>query len=233
MIVFEDESLVVCLKKRNFVSERGKENENSMVTLLEEKFKSEIFPVHRLDKPVGGLIVYAKNAETAASLSSQIQTGDFKKSYFAFVGGRVPEASARLEDLLFKDRKTNKTYVVKRKRAGVKRAELIYETVGMLAFQNTQCDVLKVTLITGRSHQIRVQFASRKLPLVGDRRYGSPFKHEPLELWSGELSFIHPQSGKRLSFFAAPSEEYLMSDCDFFKNIRVSGNSLCYHTKTD
>lgn len=217
MIVFEDESIVVCIKQRGLISEKGTGGNKSILTLLEEKCGGEIFPVHRLDKPVGGLMVFAKTSKAAASLSAQMQNGKFEKSYLALAQGTLAQKSAKLEDLLFRDRKANKTYVVKRKRAGVKEAALIYDTVDSLACDGEKCSVLKVRLLTGRSHQIRVQFASRKHPLVGDRRYGSGFKHEPLELWSFELKFEHPETKKQMTFSALPSDEYLLSSCDLSK----------------
>ena len=194
-ILFTDEALVVCVKPRGLSSETG----------LPEALRAQlgadaILCVHRLDTAVGGVMVYARSERGAAGLSRRIAEKTMRKEYLAVVPGRPAEDEAVLRDLLFHDRAKNKSYVVRRKRAGVREAELAYrvlETAGGFS-------LLSVTLHTGRTHQIRVQFASRGLPLAGDVKYGSSVRDCPLALWSHSLAFRHPDNGRALRFEAPP-----------------------------
>lgn len=192
-ILYQDGQIVLCVKPTGVLSEEG-----GMPELLREQTGSpRIFCVHRLDRAVGGLMVYAKTKEAAASLSQQIAGGRFEKRYLAVCRGDAPERG-EMRDRLYHDAKTNKSYVVKRMRRGVREAVLRFETLET----REGLSLVRVELLTGRSHQIRVQFASRQLPLLGDRRYGGG-EGEPA-LWSGELRFLHPTSGKELHFTAPP-----------------------------
>ncbi len=182
-ILFENNDFVACIKPVGISSQNDKTQD--MVKLLAQQLNSPIFPVHRLDTAVGGTMVFAKNQKTAANLSKQIQKGTFRKKYLAVVSGRPEADSAVLEDLLFKDSSKNKSYVVKRERKGVKKAKLEYELVSHAEGMS----LLKILLHTGRSHQIRVQFASRKLPLIGDGKYGSKDNRCNVALWSSEIAF--------------------------------------------
>lgn len=182
-ILFENNDFVACIKPVGISSQNDKTQD--MVKLLAQQLSSPIFPVHRLDTAVGGTMVFAKNQKTAANLSKQIQDGTFRKKYLAVVSGRPEADSAVLEDLLFKDSPKNKSYVVKRERKGVKKAKLEYELVSYAE----NMSLLKILLHTGRSHQIRVQFASRKLPLIGDGKYGSKDNRCNVALWSSEIAF--------------------------------------------
>lgn len=193
-IVYADDSLILCEKPAGVLSEEG-----GMPDLLRSQLGTpQVFCVHRLDRAVGGLMVYARTKEAAASLSRQITDGSFQKEYLAVCRGEAPEAG-EMRDLLYRDAKTNKSFVVKRMRKGVREAALRFETL-------ERCDglsLVRVELLTGRSHQIRVQFASRKLPLLGDRRYGGGAETE-LALRSCALRFRHPESGKDLAFTLSP-----------------------------
>lgn len=140
-----------------------------MPQLLSEQLGCGIFPVHRLDQTVGGVMVYAKTAQEAARLTQAMAQGQMQKTYLAVLTGCPAERAGTLEDLLFHDRAKNKTYVVRRQRGGVKQARLHYE---ILAEQDG-LSLARIRLETGRTHQIRVQFASRGLPLLGDGKYGS------------------------------------------------------------
>lgn len=182
-ILYEDASLVVCVKPVGVNSQNDKAED--MVKLLKKQLESDIFPVHRLDTAVGGVMVFTKNAKTAAMLSKQITDGTFKKKYLTVITGIPEENSAVLKDLLFKDSSRNKTFVVKRERKGVKRASLEYDVLASAS----GFSLIKVLLHTGRTHQIRVQFASRKMPIVGDGKYGSKDNRCNLALWSNEISF--------------------------------------------
>ena len=161
----------------------------------------EIYPVHRLDQAVGGVMVYARTKQAAAALSRAIQEGRMEKEYLAVLTKPMAEPHGTLRDLLYHDRVKNKTYVVKRKRNGVKEAVLDYETLA----SGAEGTLIRVHLHTGRTHQIRVQFSSRGLPLVGDRRYGlADDPVSPIALWSCHLSFCHPESGAPMTFDLRP-----------------------------
>ncbi len=197
-ILFEDSDIVVCIKPTGVLSQSG--NTANMPLLLKEAVKSEIYPVHRLDRQAHGLMVFAKTQTAAASLSKQIADHSFIKEYYAEIHGEPKEKSAVLEDLLFKDSRTNKVFTVKRMRKGVKKAKLEY-TVKEVRYKNGEPRTLvRVRLYTGRTHQIRVQFASRSNPLSGDRRYGAKDDEKALALQSCRLCFSHPASGEMMNF---------------------------------
>ena len=186
-ILHQDNNIVVCIKPVGLDSEHD----------LPAALGGEIYAVHRLDKNVGGLMVYARNKATAADLSRQIQAGKFVKEYVALVEGQPPE-SGDWEDLLFKDSRKNKVFVVNRQRTGVKLARLSYWTI-----EEGEQSLVRVRLHTGRSHQIRVQFSSRGYPLVGDHKYGSRASEKEIHLFSCYLQFS--VNGKPCHFSAMPS----------------------------
>ncbi len=200
-ILFEDNELIVCIKERGLLSEESEKP--NIVTLLKEHTKGEIFPVHRLDKDVGGVMVYAKTKKSAAELSKQAGDRTMEKTYLARIHGTPKEKSGVLEDLLFFDKQKNKSFTVKKERKGVKKAMLSYTVID----SNETASLVQIKLMTGRTHQIRVQFASRKMPLCGDRRYGAKDDFKIIALWSEELSFMHPETGKRKVFSAPAFEE--------------------------
>lgn len=189
-ILYEDRELVICEKPAGVLSEEG-----GMPDLLREATGCrEIFCVHRLDRETGGLMVYAKTRRAAAGLSAAIAAGQLQKEYLAVVQGE-PEEQGILRDLLYRDAAKNKSYVVKRMRRGVREAELRYRRLET----REGLSLVRVALKTGRSHQIRVQFASRGMPLVGDGKYGSAYRDRSLALWSAVLAFPHPVTGERIS----------------------------------
>lgn len=165
---------------------------NDLPVLLAAQCGGEIFPVHRLDRETEGCIVYARTKEAAKQLSAAITRGELHKEYLAVVEGKPGEESATLSDLLYHDMQKNKSYVVKRERRGVRRAELAYDTLCVKETEQGICSLLSVVLHTGRTHQIRVQFASRRHPLLGDTRYGSTKRDTPLALFARRLTFPHP-----------------------------------------
>ena len=198
-ILYEDRSLILCEKPAGVLSEEG-----GMPELLRDALGTqEIYCVHRLDRETGGLMVYAKTKQAAAALSRTIADGGLQKEYLAVAEGETP-VNGTLRDLLYRDAAKNKSYVVKRMRRGVREAELSYER---LAFREG-LSLLRVRLKTGRSHQIRVQFASRGFPLVGDIKYGSKVRDADLALWSTRLSLPHPGSGEILSSELPPPESW-------------------------
>ena len=182
--------LVVCVKPV------GLDSEAELPAALKEILGGEIYPVHRLDKNVGGLMVYARTKPAAAALSRAIQEGSMVKEYVALVHGTPPE-SGDWEDLLWKDNRKNKVYTVKRMRGGVKQARLEF-----VRLSQGETSLVRIRLHTGRSHQIRVQFASRGYPLVGDHKYGARDSSPAPMLFSCKLSF--PYQGKTLQFEAKP-----------------------------
>ena len=189
-ILYSDKNIAVCVKPVGLDSETG------VPEALQETLGGEIYPIHRLDKNVGGVIVYARSKQAAASLSKAVQEGSMVKEYVAMVHGTPPE-KGDWEDLLWKDSKKNKVFVVKRQRAGVKKARLEFTRLSA-----GETSLVHVRLHTGRSHQIRVQFSSRGFPLVGDHKYGSrDEKKEPM-LFSCRISF--PYQGQMRVFEKNP-----------------------------
>lgn len=201
-ILYEDSAVVVCIKPQGVLSQSDKNGGESMITRLQTHTGGEIYPVHRLDKETGGVMVYAKTKKAAATLSRDISEHRFYKEYLALVHGVPEENSGTLCDLLFHDKAKNKSYVVKRERAGVKKAELYYEVLETKEIKGEKYSLLRVVLHTGRTHQIRVQFASRKMPLSGDRKYGAKDTAKTLGLLSARLKFTHPETGESLEFSA-------------------------------
>lgn len=202
-VLYDDNDVVVCLKPVGVVSEAG-----GLPDMLEEQFNCKIYTVHRLDKSVGGVMVYAKNQPAAAQLSRQFSDRTADKKYLCVVKGQPDIDFARLDDLLYKDTRTNKTYVVNRERKGVKKASLEYKLIDSAVSDVGTLSLLSVHLLTGRSHQIRVQFASRHLPLLGDFRYGGKEKGLDVSLWSCSLSFAHPRTQNKLSYSCNPPSVY-------------------------
>ena len=177
-ILFENPHIVVCIKPV------GMDSEHDVPGAL----GGELYPVHRLDKNVGGVMVYARTKQAAAALSKAVQEGAMVKEYVAMVHGTPPE-SGDWEDFLFKDSRKNKVFAVKKERKGVKYARLEFQ-------RRTDSDpsLVHIRLHTGRSHQIRVQFSSRGFPLVGDHKYGARDEHTAPLLHSCRITF--PFKGK-------------------------------------
>lgn len=160
--------------------------------------------VHRLDRVVSGLMVFARSAVAASELSKQIREHTFQKKYLAVIHG-IPEAqNGTLTDLLLRSREERKTYVVTEQAKGVQEAVLDYRMLET----NGDLSLVELTLRTGRTHQIRVQFSSRGMPLVGDRKYSSLNDDCDIALWSCFLGFHHPESGKWMEFYEKPPEMY-------------------------
>lgn len=195
-ILYEDNEIVVCIKPKGVLSQQSDNGKLSMINILKEQCKAEIFPIHRLDKDVGGVMLFAKTKAAAAFLSQQVADRSFKKKYIATVHGTLDEKEGVLEDLLFKDSSKNKVFVVKRERRGVKKAKLEYKVLSEESDRTT----VSVLLHTGRTHQIRVQFASRKHPIVGDQKYGAKDGEKEIRLRSSEIEFNHPKTKQRMSF---------------------------------
>lgn len=186
-ILFSDKNIAVCLKPV------GLDAEHEVPQQLQNQLGGEIFTLHRLDQNVGGVMVYARNKKSAGEISRLIQDNQMVKEYVAKVHGDVPP-QGDWEDLLFKDARRNKVFVVDRERNGVKKARL--------EFHRLQPGLVQIRLHTGRSHQIRVQFASRGFPLVGDHKYGARDEISAPMLYSFRITF--PYQGNTVTFSHLP-----------------------------
>ena len=190
-ILYSDNEIAVCVKPV------GLDSEHELPQALQTQLGGEIFTLHRLDKNVGGVMVYARTRQAAAKFSRLIQDGQLVKEYVATVHGAPPEAGD-WEDLLFKDSRKNKVFVVNRQRSGVKAARLTFTrlTAG-------ETSLVRIRLYTGRSHQIRVQFASRGFPLVGDHKYGARDEATAPMLYSCCITFPYKGQTRQFAHFPA------------------------------
>lgn len=189
-ILYSDKQIAVCVKPV------GLDSESEVPAVLKEALGGEIFPIHRLDKNVGGVMVYARTKQAAAQLSKAVQEGTMVKEYVALVHGTPPECGD-WTDLLWKDSQKNKVFVVKRERRGVKKARLEY-----IRLSSGEESLVRIRLHTGRSHQIRAQFSSHGFPLIGDHKYGSRDEKTAPMLFSCCITF--PWKGKHLQFQKLP-----------------------------
>ncbi len=199
-IVFQDNRIVVAVKPVGVLST---DEENGMPSLLREALGTDcIRTVHRLDAQVSGLMVYARSAKAASLLSEQMREHHFHKEYLAVIHGKPEHDRGTFRDLLGRDTVRRMTYVANAPDKDVREAILDYEVLCCCEGYS----LVRVFLHTGRTHQIRVQFTSRGLPLVGDRKYGLPGDDSPIALWSHALSFDHPQTGEPVSFRQEPPQ---------------------------
>ena len=204
----------------------GEDSEHDLPEMLAEQNgdrATDYYVVHRLDQAVAGLLVLARNRVTAAELSRQLTENRLRKTYLCVVPGVPAPASGEMQDLLYQDKMKRKMFPVKRKRAGVTEASLRYHVLETKLMNTTvtsskqedtaavgasQLTLVEVELQTGRFHQIRCQFAARKLPLVGDGKYGSRVRSPHLALFCRQLSFYDATEKKECSFTAAPPAEF-------------------------
>ena len=220
-ILFEDNHLLVAVKPAGVLSQSDMTGSPDMLTLLKaylvEKYNKPgdvyLGLVHRLDRPTGGVMVFARTSKAASRLSEQIRTNSFEKKYLAVINGRMEEPNATLEDYLFKLQKSNTSYVVRPNKKDAKQAILEYNEKAYNKEQDLS--LMEIKLKTGRHHQIRVQFASRGHSLYGDQKYGlkqnSKYGKKQLALWAYSLSFNHPTLNSRLSFEENPPQSGIWS----------------------
>lgn len=209
-IIYEDNHIIVVEKPVNIPSQGDKTGDIDMLTLIKQYLKEkynkpgEVYLglVHRLDRPVGGVMVFAKTSKAAARLSEQVRVKDFKKKYLVVVNGKMEEKKGILEDYLLKNEKANMSKVVKEGTKNSKLASLEYEVLKY----NREIDlsVLKIDLHTGRHHQIRVQLSSRNHSIYGDQKYGGRGHGKQIALWAYELSILHPITKERIFFKVLP-----------------------------
>ena len=216
-ILYEDSHLLVCVKPLGVLSQPDLGDGEDMLTLLKtylenkNKNKNEtayIGLVHRLDRNVGGIMVFSKKVAVTSKLSQAIQARNFTKEYYAVVHNCPQEKTGTYTDFLYKDASKSKSFVVDRLRKGVKEASLEYEVIGTKDTDEGEVALVRIHLLTGRTHQIRVQFSSRKMPLVGDGKYGSKDNGCEIALWSYRLAFKHPIKKGDIDITQAPPDCY-------------------------
>lgn len=195
IVLYEDNDIIAFLKPYGIASEGKSPNITEFLRAYWQKEEAYVGIVHRLDVTTTGVMIAAKNKAAAAALSKQIADGNFHKTYLAAVEG-APEENGEWTDHLFKDSRKNKVYPVKSARKGAKEAKLIYRVLARTETEKGVRSLVKVKLLTGRTHQIRVQFASRGFPLMGDGKYGSKDNKTKCALFSAEIRFRHPRTGK-------------------------------------
>ena len=219
VMLYEDRDIMVCVKPQGMPSQSDATGDADLLSLLQAKTKNpQLGLVHRLDRGVGGVMALAKTKAANAALSQAIQAGRFEKNYIAVVNGQVPaQAQAGravyLTDWLFKNQRLNVTKVVARNTPGAKESKLCYT---LLSGTETEADgylsQLSIALMTGRHHQIRVQLAQAGLPVWGDTKYNPAFRHKSgfhqMALWAHELRFVHPGTGRAVSFTSHPPERH-------------------------
>ena len=201
-IIYEDNHILVVEKPINIPVQADNTNDLDLLTILKQYRKDKenkqgnvyLGLVHRLDRPVGGIMVFAKTSKAASRLSKEIQENHFHKTYYAVVKG-ITKNKEKLKDYLIKDHNKNITYITNKKEG--KLALLNYETIKTI----NNLSLIKINLITGRSHQIRVQFSSRNHPLVGDQKYDkNPVPNTNIALFAQSITFIHPTTKEQLTF---------------------------------
>ena len=199
-ILYRDKDIVVCVKPIGVSGENTEKCDGLPDILSAQLGAKEVYTLHRLDTGVGGLMAYALSKKGASVLSRDIAEGNFHKYYTATVYGRPENDEGVFEDLLFKDSKKNKSFVVTRERKGVKKAKLSYRVLESKKDGENVKTVVEVYLYTGRSHQIRVQFSHRGMSLVGDGKYGAKDNEKNIALCCTKLRFTHPTTHKELEF---------------------------------
>lgn len=209
-IIYEDNHLLVVEKPVNVPSQADSSKDKDLLTLLKEYIKIKynkpgnvyLGLVHRLDRPVGGVMVFAKTSKAASRLSEQIRNGNFKKNYLAVVHGKLDKTSGTLENYLLKNSKTNIVSIVDEDTYGAKKAILDYECIDY----SNNLSLLKIHLHTGRPHQIRVQLSEIGHPIYGDQKYGASInkKNQQIALWSNEIMFFHPTLREKVIFNSNP-----------------------------
>ncbi len=209
-VLFEDNHIIVVEKIVNVPSQADKTGDTDMLSIIKDYLKEKynkpgnvyLGLVHRLDRPVGGVMVFAKTSKAAARLSEQVRLKEFEKKYLVIVNGKVEPDKGEFEDYLLKNEKKNMSRVVPEGTKNSKYADLEYEVLKY--DEEINLSVAKVFLHTGRHHQIRVQFSSRDHSIYGDQKYGGRGHGKQIALWAYSLSFVHPISKERLEFKALP-----------------------------
>ena len=211
-IIYEDNHIIVVEKPVNIPSQEDKTGDADMLTLVKKYIKEkynkpgEVYLglVHRLDRPTGGVMVFAKTSKAASRLSEQVRNKDFIKKYLCIIDGKMEKNEDTLRDYLYKNEKNNMSRIANKNEKNAKEAILDYKVIKYN--EEINLSVVEVTLHTGRHHQIRVQFSSRNHSLYGDQKYGTRGKGKQLALWAYSLSILHPISKERMEFKAYPEK---------------------------
>lgn len=209
-VIYEDNHIIVVEKPCNIPSQADKTGDKDMLTLVKEYIKEkynkpgEVFVglVHRLDRPVGGIMVFARTSKGASRLSDSIRKNEFSKTYLAVVNGKFDKKYGAFENYLYKNEALNKSMVVSSDKKGAKLAKLNYEVLE----EGKQNSLVKIDLETGRHHQIRVQFSNAGHSLIGDQKYGKAEPNTQIALWAYKLEFKHPTKDEILSFTCMPNK---------------------------
>lgn len=213
-VIYEDNHIIVVEKPVNIPSQADKTGDVDMITMIKDYLKEKynkpgnvyVGLVHRLDRPVGGIMIFAKTSKAASRLSESIRVKDFKKTYLAVVNNVNLKEKAILEDYLYKNEALNKSMVVSKEKHNAKLARLNYKVVDSIELENKGLSLVEINLETGRHHQIRVQFASRGNSLYGDQKYGSGPKGEQIALWAYKVEFKHPVKDEIMTFECKPKK---------------------------
>lgn len=225
-VIYEDNHIIVVEKPVNIPSQGDKTGDIDMLEIIKKYIKEKynkpgdvyLGLVHRLDRPVGGVMVFAKTSKAAARLSEQVRVKDFEKKYLVIVDGKMEKDKDILEDYLLKNERLNMSKTVKEGTKNSKKASLEYEVLKY--DEEINLSVLKVNLHTGRHHQIRVQFSSREHSIYGDQKYGTRGRGKQICLWAYELSILHPISKERITFNVLPKLEGSWKILDGIENIK-------------
>lgn len=203
-ILYADDAVIVCIKPARVLSTDEPGGLPELVRLALGNSEADIRTVHRLDRVVSGVMVLARSAAAASELSRQVRENEFQKEYLAVLHGTPEKPNGTLTDLLYRDKARRMTMVSPEPGKGVQEAVLDYRTME----RREGLSLAAVRLHTGRTHQIRVQFASRGLPLVGERKYATLNDPCEIALWSYKIGFVHPLTGKRMEFSKQPPCKY-------------------------
>ena len=223
-VIYEDNHIIVVEKPVNIPSQGDKTGDTDMLTIIKEYIKEKynkpgnvyLVLIHRLDRPVGGVMVFAKTSKAAARLSEQVREKEFQKSYLVIVDGKMEKEKGTLEDYLLKNEKTNTSKVVKEGTKNSKYAKLDYEVLKY--DKELNLSVLKILLHTGRHHQIRVQLSSRGHSIYGDQKYGGRGHGKQIALWAYKLQISHPVSKEKMDFIDIPEK---MGSWKIIENINI------------
>lgn len=203
-ILYRDAYYLVCNKPVGMLSESpGLPDE-----LARQESLTCLYPVHRLDQVTGGVMILARTTEACRKMQESLLSGTSEKDYLVIVSGIPEENEGIMEDFLFHDKRNNKTYIVRHERKGVKKAVLYWKHLKTVRHGELQYTLIHVSLHTGRTHQIRIQFASRGMPLIGDKKYGSRIAADNIALWSYRSVFSHPYTKCPVTVEAVPPATY-------------------------
>lgn len=234
-ILYEDADILVCVKPAGVASETKKAGQQDMVSLLRNYRHNKgeeiyIGLVHRLDQPVEGILVFGKHQQSTAVLSRQLARDSFLKGYLAVTEGAMSSTEAKLQHYLKKDGRSNTSYVVSETAAQAKKAELSYKVLATDRNQDPVQNLVRIQLLTGRHHQIRVQMAQIGAPLAGDRKYGRKIDDFAggLGLCAYELEFVHPLKNKKMNFRIVPSQPVFRKFEAQFREIKSCASSFCH-----